>query len=250
MAPNAINHPDPTASPTRDETLLNPFQPKTKTDQYPHSLSLGKPPATQTERIAPPPITSSVDNYPSDSSDALKIFNQTLLHTHHQGSHLTAISDLTFEQGCKTNEEWATGPEKNPVKRDETDHIAIIIKLKMQLALAQAKNDQLALLLRQCTAEKMDLECEMRASLRRSNEPTKSRPAHNRHHSFHAPSSYQPTNNMQRVHPTAHVHRTHESIIWHEETITTNVRPNKINYIDKLMTQKFRDGGVKVVTHK
>jgi len=190
-----------------------------------------------------PPITSRADDYTSDSSDVLKIFNQSLLHTDRQESYLTVISDLTLSVGCKRNEEWATDPQQKPAERNEHDHIATIIKLKMQLAQAQAKNDQLALLLRQCMTEKMDLECEMRASSRSSNEPTKSRPAQNRHHSFHLPPSYVPTNNVQRVHPTAHVNSTHESIVWHEETISTIGRP-------KLITQKFQDGGVKVVTHK
>jgi hypothetical protein len=108
-----------------------------------------------------PPITSRADDYTSDSSDVLKIFNQSLLHTDRQESYLTVISDLTLSVGCKRNEEWATDPQQKPAERDEQDHIATIIKLKMQLAQAQAKNDQLALLLRQCMKEKMDLKCEM-----------------------------------------------------------------------------------------
>jgi hypothetical protein len=235
MAPNAMNK-DPISSPTRDETLLCPFQPKT--NHHPPSLNVGKPPTTQTQPMAPP-ITSSVDNYPSDSSDVLKIFNQSpLLHTDRQGSYLTSISDLTSSVCCKHNEEWATGPQQKPAERDETDHIATIIKLKMKLAQAQAKNDQLALLLRQCMKEKMDLKCEMRASSSSSNEPKKSSPAHNRHHSFHAPPSYLPTNNMQRGHPTAHVHIIHESIVWNEETNSTIGRPKLITHTSFGMRRK------------
>lgn len=260
MAPSATN-PDQFASPTRDETLLSSFQPKIY--HLSPSLNLGKSPTTQTQRIASPSITSRDDAYPSDSSDALKLFNQSSLrHEDRKGSHLTAISDLTYE--FAGNEEWDTGPKQKQKfsEGDETDHIATIINIKMQLAQAQAKNDHLTMLLRQCMTEKIELECKMRAQLRSSGRTaTVKRSAYNHHHSFHAPPSYeqpthappsyQPANNVQRVHhPTVHVHSTHEPIVWHEETLSTNGGPNKVGYVNKLVTQKYRDGLVKVVKHK
>jgi len=242
MAPNANNHLDPSYA----------FQPKMT--HHPTSINRGKPstPQTQSQRVAPSLVTSRVDDYPPDSADTLKMFNESLQQGDRQGSHLSTMSDVTLEFGCNLNEDWTNVPHQKPftAKRDETDHLATIINLKMELAQAHAKNDQLALLLRQCMAEKMDIECKMRASLRSSNMQTQSEPAHNHRHSFHAPPSYQPTKHVHRTNSMEHAPSTHKPRVWHEEVLCTSARQNKIDYVGKLMSQQFRDGGTRVVRHK
>ena len=272
MAPDASNLDQSYASPRSSAA----FQPKTV--DHPTAINPGQ--LTAPQPIAPSPIAPQVNDYPSDSiadaDDALKMFNISLLqHCNSKGTHLTTMSDLTSELGCMINEEWPTaGPVRKPAapktKRDETDHLATIIDLKMDLAQAHAKNDQLLLLLRQCMAEKMELESKMRASLPSSSMQTKREPAHsnhhsfhappsrqpssepsqNHHHSFHAPPSYQPSQQIHRVHPTEYVVSAPKPrATFREETLCTNAHHTKIGYVGKLMQRKFRDGGVRVVNH-
>ena len=273
MAPNASNRVQSSASPrSSDEKMtLSSFQPKTA--DHPTSINPAGQFTAQTQAIAPSPIAANVSDYPPDSivdEDALKEFNESLQHCNSKGTHLTTMSDLTSELGCMLNENWPTAdPDRKPAapktKRDKTDHVATIIELKMDLAQAHAKNDQLLLLLRQCMAEKMELESKMRASLPSSSRQTKREPAHSHHHSFHAPpshlSSREPAHNhhhsfhapprqhIHRMHPTAHVLSTPKPMAWREETLCTNAHHTKNDYVDKLMGRKFRERGVRVVNH-
>jgi len=228
--------------------FLSIFQ--TKTTHNPTSINRGKSLTTQAQQqiIAPSPVTSRAIDYPPDSAYALKAFNECLLQHEDSQDNLSAISDVTSEFGCRRNEGWLrpTDPHQHQkplaAKRDGRDHLATIINLKMELAQAHAENDKLVLLLRQCMAEKMDLECKMRASLHSSNTQAKSEVAHDRRHTFHAPPSFRPTRHIHRVPSLEHGLSTHTPMAWHRETLCTkNARQTKIDYIDRLMTRQFRD---------
>lgn len=221
---------------------------KPKTTHYSTSVNRGKSSTTQ-QQIAPTPVASRANDYPPDSAYVLKAFNECLQHEDPGiSSNLSAISDVTSEFGGRRNHNEDRPVDQHqhqiPVsaKRDETDHLATIINLKMELAQAHAENDKLALLLRQCMAEKMDLECKMSASLHSSSTQAKSEVAIDRRHSIHAPPSFRPTRHIHRVHSQEYVLSTHTPTAWHGETLCTkNARQSKIDYIDKLMTQQFRD---------
>ena len=219
---------------------------KPKTTHYSTSVNRGKSSTTQ-QQIAPSPLSYRANDYPPDSAYVLKAFNECLQHEGSQ-DNLSAISDVTSEFGGRRNhnEDWPmdTHQHQQPLapKRDETDNLATIINLKMELAQAHAENDKLALLLRQCMAEKTDLECKMRASLHSSNMQAKSEVPLDRRHTIHAPHSFRPTRHIHRVHSQEYVLSTHTPTAWHGETLCTkNARQSKIDYIDKLMTQRFRD---------
>lgn len=220
---------------------------KPKTTHHSTSVNRGKPSTTEAQQkiIAPSPVASSANGYPPDSAHALKAFNECLQHEGSQ-DNLSAISDVTSEFGGRRNhnDDWLmdTHQHQHPLapKSDETDHLATIINLKMKLAQAHAENDKLALLLRQCMAEKTDLECKLRASIQHSsNTQAKIEVAYDRRHS--APMSFRPTRHIHRVHSQEHVLGTHTPMAWHGETLCTrNARQTKIDYVDKLMTQQFR----------
>ena len=265
MAPNASNQDQSSASPHSYDEQMFLSASQSKMSDHPGPLSAPQP-------VAPSPIVADVNDYPPDvideGDDALKIFNESLKHSNSKGTHLSAMSDLTSELGCMLNEDWYTSsPNRKPLaprskKRDDTDYLATIIELKVDLAQAHAKNDQLLLLLRQCMTEKMELESKMKmlASLPSSSMQTKREPAHNHHHSFHAPPTSQSSSEPAQNHHhsfhappprqlTEHVLSTPKPTAWREETLYTNAHHAKTDYVSKLMARKFGDGGVRVVNH-
>lgn len=245
--------------------MSSPFQPKI----FPPSPSfnLEKPAAAegQAQEVVVDssiPCTHSSFEYPSASDnpeDSLQLFNQSFHHKKdRQESHLTNVSDITFPKlaSMPDADEKSTASNPKPItptQGDEEDLIATIIKLKVQLAQAQSKNDQLSLMLRQCLSEKMDLECEMRASginnkFNNNKQMNSYDVTRNRPDSFHtAPMLPQ---EQEAVRTKEFVHDNHESVVWREETISTHYT-NKLSYVQQLMQQKLRDdGGVRIVKHR